>query len=288
MDISYLSEFLDLTETLNYGETSYRCNVTQSSLTRHIQSMERDLGHELFDRTTRSIHLTEYGLTFLPYAQKIVSGYKEGIEAVKSLANKSDRIITFGSIARQELFDIIDHLISFRNAYPDYEVNIVVAHMDELERMFDRGELNIYSAVRRDGPEDFVYFHMDTTKIKAAVRYDSSFAERQYLTISEIGNSPILLPEEPLLNTKVRNVFKARGINPNVIYSGDFLSAIGFVRAGMGISLHPDRSSAAFHDPELKIIDVIPDISTDFGLAYRKELTHGEKLLVDHAIGMHI
>ena len=53
MELSYIREFVVLAETGNYLEAADALFIAQSSLSRHIKSIELDLGSPLFDRTTR-------------------------------------------------------------------------------------------------------------------------------------------------------------------------------------------------------------------------------------------
>ena len=67
MNTEYLKEFVVLAETKNFGEASDRLYMNQSTLSKHIKSLENELGINLFLRTTRRVELTNYGQTFLPY-----------------------------------------------------------------------------------------------------------------------------------------------------------------------------------------------------------------------------
>ena len=71
MEIDYIREFVVLTETENFLEAAERLFISQSSLTRHIKSLEEDLGMQVFDRTTRKVTLNNFGKLFLPYAKEI-------------------------------------------------------------------------------------------------------------------------------------------------------------------------------------------------------------------------
>ena len=55
MELSYIREFVVLAETGNYLEAADALFIAQSSLSRHIKSIELDLGSPLFDRTTRKV-----------------------------------------------------------------------------------------------------------------------------------------------------------------------------------------------------------------------------------------
>ena len=71
MDISYWKEFSVLAETKNYWAAAEKLFVGQSSLSKHIKTMETQLGGELFMRTSRKVELTELGKLMLPYARQI-------------------------------------------------------------------------------------------------------------------------------------------------------------------------------------------------------------------------
>ena len=71
MNTEFLKEFVVLAETKNFWEASERLYMNQSTLSKHIKSLENELGVELFTRTTRRVELTSYGQTFLPYARTI-------------------------------------------------------------------------------------------------------------------------------------------------------------------------------------------------------------------------
>ena len=55
METGHIKEFVTLAECLSYSEAAERLFISQPSLTKHIQALERELGAALFVRTTRSI-----------------------------------------------------------------------------------------------------------------------------------------------------------------------------------------------------------------------------------------
>ena len=57
MNTEYLKEFVVLAETKNFWEASDRLYMNQSTLSKHIKSLENELGVDLFLRTTRRVDL---------------------------------------------------------------------------------------------------------------------------------------------------------------------------------------------------------------------------------------
>ena len=68
MEIDYIREFITLAQVQNYMAAAEESYISQPSLTKHIKAIEMELGVSLFDRTTRKVHLNQFGRTFLPYA----------------------------------------------------------------------------------------------------------------------------------------------------------------------------------------------------------------------------
>jgi len=72
VDLRYVSEFRVLAETGNFLDAASDLDISQSTLSRHIQSLEAELGARLFTRSTRRVSLSEYGGVFLPYAKQLL------------------------------------------------------------------------------------------------------------------------------------------------------------------------------------------------------------------------
>lgn len=82
MDIEYFREFSELAMTGNYLAAAAKLHLSQSTLSRHIQAFEKELGVSVFNRNTRKIELSKYGEIMLPFAQSIVAWQTEYTSAL--------------------------------------------------------------------------------------------------------------------------------------------------------------------------------------------------------------
>lgn len=73
MDIRVLRYFLTAAEQQSISGAAQKLHVTQPTLSRQFMELEEELGHTLFVRTNRKLHLTEKGKLFYERAQAIVS-----------------------------------------------------------------------------------------------------------------------------------------------------------------------------------------------------------------------
>ena len=70
-----LKVFLKVAECGNFTAASRALGVSQPAVSQNIAELEKTLGVQLFDRTRGNISLTEDGLSFKPYAERIMYWY---------------------------------------------------------------------------------------------------------------------------------------------------------------------------------------------------------------------
>ncbi|WP_327297322.1 MULTISPECIES: LysR family transcriptional regulator [unclassified Streptomyces] len=72
-----LRAFVAVAEDLHFTRAAARLYVAQQALSRDVRRVERELGAELFVRTTRQVSLTAEGVRLLPYARRVLAAYDE-------------------------------------------------------------------------------------------------------------------------------------------------------------------------------------------------------------------
>ncbi|MFE2379292.1 LysR family transcriptional regulator [Streptomyces sp. NPDC059398] len=72
-----LRAFVAVAEDLHFTRAAARLYVAQQALSRDVRRVERELGAELFVRTTRQVSLTADGARLLPYARRVLAAYDE-------------------------------------------------------------------------------------------------------------------------------------------------------------------------------------------------------------------
>lgn len=83
MDIQNITYFLQLAKYEHVSATANLLNISQPSLSKHIASLERELGLKLFDRVGNRIVLNKNGEQFAQYAQQAMDLLNIGINSAK-------------------------------------------------------------------------------------------------------------------------------------------------------------------------------------------------------------
>lgn len=95
MDTKQLLTMITLSQTLNYQKAAEQLQYAPSTLFKHIQMLEQEVGAPLFRKTGRQMALTPQGEAFLVHANRMVEHYYLALDSVCP-AEKLEGSITVG------------------------------------------------------------------------------------------------------------------------------------------------------------------------------------------------
>src|SRR6188768_3002655 len=98
-ELSQLRCFVVTAEELHFGRAATRLHMTQPPLSRQIQLLERSLGVQLLERSSRQVKLTPAGRTFLPEARRIIKLAEASALAARRVAQGDAGRIAVGFTA---------------------------------------------------------------------------------------------------------------------------------------------------------------------------------------------
>lgn len=126
MKIEYIREFLSLVETMNFSITARTVFISQPTLSRHIQAMEKELGTALFNTTSHGISLTKQGEMAIAHFRKIVREYDRFLERCDNLFTQVSGTLRIGILyySMDEFFS--EFLEQLKEKYPN--VNFLVSN----------------------------------------------------------------------------------------------------------------------------------------------------------------
>lgn len=277
MDIIYIKEFAVLAETQYYAEAAEKMFISPSSLTRHIQLMEKEFGKPLFIRTSRKVKLTEFGESFLVYAKKIIYHYEEFCENHLVAVRREKKIIVgcSGGLAPHNVGTMISR---FRKDNPEIEMEYIhIRPESQLEMLHDNMYDFLITEEDRVSGTEFNYLVCGEDDYVLAIPETHFLAGKEKITIPEIADQHFAIVY-PLSYEDGEFIGECRraGINPNFIVI-DAGSAIDYVVVG-GCPVVMSRQSAALFSG-ISTIKIEPEIKKKMILVYRKspELSAKEK-----------
>ncbi len=98
MNYNHLRYFWAVAHDGNLTRTAARLNLSQSALSVQIRKLEDRMGHALFERRGRKLHLTEAGRIALDYADTIFAAGKD-LMGTLSQQGKPRKVLRVGALA---------------------------------------------------------------------------------------------------------------------------------------------------------------------------------------------
>ncbi len=147
--ITLMQTFVQVAESGSFSGASDALRTTQSSVSKLIRALERQLNTSLFTRTTRRITLTEEAHRLLPHAKVLIERYAAAMEATTGTRAEPRghiRFLTSDGLGRM-LF--LPYLSGFLSRYPHITVEHIVT-----DRKIDLVENNIDLALRMGDLKD--------------------------------------------------------------------------------------------------------------------------------------
>ena len=132
-----LRAFIAVAEAGGFGKAATSLNSSPPAITRAVAGLEDRLGVRLFNRTTRTVHLTEPGVRFLEDAKRVLSDLDTAEQDVKGearLATGQLSITASLAFGRSVLQPII---ADFTDAHPLVSVSMLL--FDRVVHLIDEG-----------------------------------------------------------------------------------------------------------------------------------------------------
>lgn len=119
MDLHQLYVFTKVAEHKSFSKAADDIFLSQSTVSSHIQSLEKTLNMRLFDRVGREIILTPYGRRLYQWALKLLLLRDEAMLDLKSGMNELRGMIRIAASSVPGQFILPKMIKQFRNQYPN-------------------------------------------------------------------------------------------------------------------------------------------------------------------------
>lgn len=245
MEVDDLKGFLAIARLRNLTEAAEVLSVSQSTLSRRLQRLEKELGQPLFERSNRAMLLNDVGEQFLVRAKQIVSIWEE---ASAECADEPEvGVVRVGAIPTVAPYLLPRMLMAFSEAFPDVTVAVVE---DTTERLLE---------ACREGAVDIGILSdpFDATHLERAVLYQEELllglpaghrlAEKKRVSAGDLElESMVVLNGENCLTGAVSAFCRDRSVHVKSVGHVHQLSMLQeLVGLGFGLSLIPELAARA-------------------------------------------
>jgi DNA-binding transcriptional LysR family regulator len=216
MELRQLRYFVTVAEEGGFGLAAERLHIVQPAVSQQIQRLERELGLQLFDRSTRNIRITAAGERLLPEARAVLAAASRVDAVAAQIANGAEGLVRLGTgpAADARLYATLDQLAA---APPRLRVRIIKMAPAERLAAVRSGELDaaIVKSMTSAGGLELLPLWSDP--LFAALPAEHPLAAHPTLRLRQLADLPLrLAPHEsnPQFHDLVTAAFREAGIEP--------------------------------------------------------------------------
>jgi DNA-binding transcriptional LysR family regulator len=241
------------------GEELY---LAQSAISQQIRRLERELGLEVFRRTSRSVELTAEGRVILGYAQRVlaeVDGLHSELEELTGLLRGQLRI---GGIYPTGPYDLFSMLADFRAAHPEVAVHMVEDTQDDVIAALRADELDCaFTALDPDTlGNEFAATLLWEDEIIVALPADHPLCAQRHVTFEQLAAEDLIAyRENSALRRRLERTMADRSLEPrNAFVCTEMAAVRALTSKGLGIAVIP-RSIAEEPGPPIELRPIGPE-----------------------------
>lgn len=187
MRFEQLKQFLALGSLRHFRQAAEQTNISTSALTRSIQTLEQEVGHQLVKRSTRSVILTEQGEMFLHFCRRTLDEYNQVIQRLDHSQGKRDNLLVVGYTNSASTIVPVS-CGQFMARHPEIKIEMQLQESDALSSMLKRGEIDIY--VSEEGQDNTIDLHLPDQLLLFA-RQDHPLANQECITLDDLAPYPL-------------------------------------------------------------------------------------------------
>ena len=261
MEIEAIGYFLTVAECLNFSEAADRNHISQSSFSKAIMRLEKDVGVRLIDRSKHPIRLTPAGRSFYEDCSRLKPAYLEAIKKLETFTEK-----------RKVRILICPKSYAFRSALQDY------AQSDTRDAV-EYEQTSVFSSVVEtmlSGKYDFCITPRPMVippNLKATVLYhdtpyllvnsESPIAAQDSVSFNELNG--LTFYESPFSWHLLQQLMHYFDFQPGAIYPDEEGTnshlvqreeVIHRVTMGSAVSIYCGRDVSVFNDNRIKFLPI--------------------------------
>ncbi|HEY9105170.1 MAG TPA: LysR substrate-binding domain-containing protein [Roseateles sp.] len=125
LSIGPLRAFEAVARLLSFRAAAEELSLTQSAISRQIQSLEEEIGCTLFLRGTRKVELSGEGAVLLPTAVAVLSKLDQTVRQIRRTRGR--RVVNVTTFASFASLWLIPRLCDFQKHHPDIDIRVSAA-----------------------------------------------------------------------------------------------------------------------------------------------------------------
>lgn len=272
MELKQLEYFLRVAETGNFSIAAEELYISQSSLSKHMIALEKELGCALFDRSKRKIALTPAGEALLGHARTLVQVSQAMLSDLAQYKTVPALAIVAIPVIAQ--YGIPAYLARFRQAFPTVQFTLEEREASAILPALSSHQFDL--AFLRDNYLDraqYACLEVARDQFLVVLSDQHRLAARPALSLTELANENfIMFDKGTVVHELAVDACRQAGFEPRIFYASLRVESIlGLVASQAGIALMMEKVYAYHQHPHVLALPLTETIESNLVLAWLKD-----------------
>lgn len=197
MDIKQLLTMITLSQTFNYQKAAEQLQYAPSTLFKHIQMLEQEVGAPLFGKTGRQLRLTPQGKVFLVHAKRMVEEYYLALDSVCA-EEKLEGTITVGGCEINTAYSLLSLFEGFSRSHAEVRLNMMTSHNAGVPALIrgDMLDVGFFYTTRAGAVSGLRTIPLYREPVYLMVAWDNPMAQKKKLKYEDLTGMPFVYPHD--------------------------------------------------------------------------------------------
>lgn len=197
MDIKQLLTMITLSQTFNYQKAAEQLQYAPSTLFKHIQMLEQEVGAPLFGKTGRQLRLTSQGKAFLVHAKRMVEEYYLALDSVCA-EEKLEGTITVGGCEINTAYSLLSLFEGFSRSHAEVRLNMMTSHNAGVPALIrgDMLDVGFFYTTRAGAVSGLRTIPLYREPVYLMVAWDNPMAQKKKLKYEDLTGMPFVYPHD--------------------------------------------------------------------------------------------
>ncbi|ATD55631.1 hypothetical protein BTM21_02580 [Clostridium chauvoei] len=257
LNIEQIHYFLEVEKFNSFTLAAEELCISQSSLSKQIKALEKELNTLLFNRSTRNVTLSPSGEAFLDYAKEYLNLHNKIIKEMKN--HCSNKSISIGVMPLIAQYGVIHLISSFNKKFPNINVNLMEKDEDSLSELFNSSTIDLaFTNTFNIDANLYNIVPVFTDELVLVVSKNNPLCNKNNISICDLQDETFILlnSNATIYNLCCNECLKA-GFAPKTSHTNCRIETImELVSENLGITLLTKKVVEYFNNPNLKIVSL--------------------------------
>lgn len=262
MELRHLRYFIAVAEQENVSRAALKLHVSQPGVSRQIHDLEEEIDFKLFERSAKSLRLTEAGRKFLDEARAVLQRADDAVKNARAVANGAGGEIHVGYAPSLTVQILPRALRAFQAKLPQTRVQLHDLSTEEMLSGLRTGKLHVALTARQPQrmSRGLHFRELARYPMCAALPPGHPLAKSKTVGLPQLLREPLIAysrAEYPEYHELLDELFADAG-TPHIAEEHDGItSIIAAVESGRGFALVP-QCVECMAGPRVKVVPLHP------------------------------